>query len=528
MNFILSDLRIPVEKDGIDEYIKAASQKLNISEDDIQLIKILSKSLDTGTNDQFYYIISIVVNAPVSFDNSENLPVYSKEIRRESKSKKISERPIIIGFGPAGMFAALELIEYGVKPLIFERGKKIEERSLDVQRFIKERTLDPESNIQFGEGGAGSYSDGKLFARVKNSYYANRVLDTFIRFGAPEDIRYVSKPHLGTDVLCKIVRNIRNYILERGGEIYYGSRMTDILISNGKALGVVINGTIEYRSSVIYLALGNSARDTFGMLFNKGIVLEQKPISVGVRVEHPASIINRIRYGEKYRDCSAIGNATYSFTYTDRKIRRGVYTFCMCPGGEVINASSEHGMMVVNGMSYSHRSSPFSNSALVVTCHTDDYGSTHPLAGIEFQKDIERKAFVAGGGGWEVPAQNLVDFLSGRISGSINEHSYKMGAEAVNLNEILPQFASDALVGAFNAWKKDYPLFVSDQAILLGAETRTSSPVRIKRGENYESVTVKNLYPIGEGSGYTGGITSSAVDAIKAVEVSLSAFDDID
>jgi uncharacterized FAD-dependent dehydrogenase len=292
------------------------------------------------------------------------------------------ERPVIIGFGPAGMFAALELIEYGIRPLIFERGKKIEDRSIDVQRFIKERTLDPESNIQFGEGGAGSYSDGKLFARIKNSYYADKVLDTYIKFGAPEEIRYVSKPHIGTDVLCKIVRNIRNYILERGGEIYYGAKMTDMLISDGKASGVVINGTTEYRSSLIYLALGNSARDTFVLLHDKGVALEQKPISVGVRIEHPTELINLIRYGDKYKDHRALGNATYSFTYTDRKIKRGVYTFCMCPGGEVVNASSEQGLMVVNGMSYSQRSSPFSNSALVVTCHTGDYGSTHPLAGI--------------------------------------------------------------------------------------------------------------------------------------------------
>lgn len=528
MDLIVRNLRIPVEKDGIVEYVKAASQKLNVLEESIQFVKILSKYLDAGNRDQFYYIVSIVIITPDSFDNSENLPLYLNSTPRERKPKNIAERPVIIGFGPAGMFAALELLEYGIKPLIFERGKKIEERSLDIQRFIHERTLDPESNIQFGEGGAGSYSDGKLFARIKNSYYADRVLDTFIKFGAPEEIRYVSKPHLGTDLLCKIVRKIRNYILERGGEIYYGSKMTDLLISNSKALGVVINGSTEYRSSLIYLALGHSARDTFGMIFNKGITLEQKPISIGVRIEHPTKIINLTRYGEKYKDCPALGNATYSFTYTDRKIRRGVYTFCMCPGGEVINASSEHGLLVLNGMSYSQRASHFSNSALVVTCHTEDYGSSHPLAGIEFQKDIEQKAFIAGGGTWEVPAQNLLDFLYSRISGSLNNHSYKMGAAAVNMHEILPQFAGEALIAAFNTWKRDYPLFVSDQAILLGAETRTSSPVRIRRSKNYESVNIRNLYPIGEGSGYAGGITSSAIDAIKAVEVSLSAFKDID
>ena len=521
MDLIISNLRIPVEKDGMDEYVKAASQKLSISEDNIQFTKILSKSLDVSSKEQFYYEISIVVSTPDSFDNRENFPVYIEKIKAERKSTNIRERPVIIGFGPAGMFAALELIDYGIKPLIFERGKKIEERSIDVQRFIKERALDPESNIQFGEGGAGSYSDGKLFSKIKNSQYANKVLDTFIKFGAPEEIGYVSKPHLGTDMLCRIVKNIRSYILERGGEIHYSSKMTDMLISDGKALGVVINGNMEYRSSIIYLALGHSARDTFEMVHNKGIAVEQKPILVGVRVEHPAEIINLIRYGDKYKNFPGIGAANYSFTYTDRKTGRGVHTFCMCPGGEVINASSEEGLMVVNGMSYSGRSSAFSNSALVVTCHTDDYKSTNPLAGIEFQKDIERKAFNAGGGRWEAPAQNLVDFLCGSISVDLNENSYKMGAVSVNMNDIFPAFVNETLLTAFNKWKEDYPLFVSDHAILLGAETRTSCPVRIKRSEKYESVNIKNLFPIGEGSGYTGGITSSAADAIKAVECSL-------
>ena len=290
MNLIISSLRIPVEKDGMDEYLKAAAQRLNISEQDIEVVKILNKSLDASSKEQFYYLLSIVVTTPDTFDNKENLPEYTEEITAQRISKNIRERPIIVGFGPAGMFAALELIDYGIKPVIFERGKKIEERSIDVQRFIKERVLDPESNIQFGEGGAGSYSDGKLFSRskTKNSKYINRVLDTFIKFGAPEEIGYVSKPHLGTDVLCRIVRNIRRYILERGGEIHYGSKMTDILITNDKVSGVVINGEKEYRSSTLYLAVGHSARDSFEMFHNKGIAIEQKPISVGVRIEHPA------------------------------------------------------------------------------------------------------------------------------------------------------------------------------------------------------------------------------------------------
>ncbi|MCX6983445.1 MAG: hypothetical protein NT118_01660, partial [Lentisphaerae bacterium] len=355
MELTISKLRIPVEKDGIDEYLRAASEKLKCGAGNIRFSRMLSKSLDISDKNQFFYDISIVVTAPDNFDNKENFPVYSEKTESgkfhnwqiqgrafspKTPSKKngrfgepslpptilpihqttkIKDRPIIAGFGPAGMFAALELIDYGIKPLIFERGKKIEDRDIDVQRFLKERELDPESNIQFGEGGAGSYSDGKLFSRIRNnSEHVNRVLDTLIKFGAPEEIGYVGKPHLGTDVLCRIVRNIRNHILERGGEIHYSSKITDMVISGGKIVGVVINGQKEYSSSMIYLAVGHSARDTFEMIHSRGIAVEQKPISVGVRVEHPVEIINLIRYGDKYRNFHSIGAATYSFNNTDR------------------------------------------------------------------------------------------------------------------------------------------------------------------------------------------------------------------
>jgi uncharacterized protein len=495
---------------------------MNVAESSIRLVKMLSKSLDAGDQEQFYFDISLVVHTSDSFDNEENLPVYTEKPATEQKLKNSAERPVVIGFGPAGMFAALELIAYGLKPIIFERGKKLEERSLDVQRFMKEKVLDPESNIQFGEGGAGSYSDGKLFSRKLNTDYINKVLDTFIRFGAPEEIGYVSKPHLGTDVLCRIVRNIRNHILEQGGEIHYRAKMTDILLADNAVVGVVINGEKEYQCSSLYLAVGHSARDTFAMLRSKGIVLEQRPISVGVRVEHPVEIINQMRYGDKYKDFDRIGAATYSLNYTDRKIKRGVYTFCMCPGGEVMNASSEQGMLVVNGMSYSARASAFSNAAIVVTCQPGDYGSSEPLAGIEFQKSIERKAFHAGGGNWCAPAQNLLDFLNRKISGSVQENSCATGTAAADMHDLFPAFINDALVAAFRTWEKTYPSFVSPHAVLIGAETRTSAPLKITRSANFESVNIRNLYPIGEGSGYTGGITSSAADAIRAVEAVLA------
>ncbi|MDP3479712.1 MAG: dehydrogenase [Desulfoprunum sp.] len=518
MDLIIIHLHIPIEKDGMAEYLRAASHQLEIDEGTIVIVKILSKSLDASSKEQFFYKISIVVRTPEGFENKQNFPEYTEQIQAKRKRASSKDRPLVVGFGPAGMFAALELIDYGLKPLIFERGKKIEERSVDVQRFIRERQLDPESNIQFGEGGAGSYSDGKLFSRRNNNSSAiNRVLNTFIKFGAPAEIGYISKPHLGTDVLCKIVRNIRRYILERGGEIHFGAKMTEILISEGKASGIIINGEKEYLSSSIYIALGHSARDTFAMMHSKGVALEQRPISVGVRIEHPVETINLLRYGNKYKDFHGLGAATYSLNYTNRKIRRGVYTFCMCPGGEVVNASSAPGMLVLNGMSYSGRSSAFSNAALVVTCHTDDYQSASPLAGIEFQKDIERKAFHAGGGNWAVPAQNLLNFLGERGAAELNENSFKMGAVPADMAEIMPGFVVTELLAAFAQWKEEVPLFVSDQAILLGAETRASSPVRIKRDEKYESVSTQNLFPIGEGSGYTGGITSSAADAIKAV-----------
>ncbi len=522
MDLALTSLRIPFEKDGMPAYEEAAAEKLGIGAQEIRVIKLLSKALDASDAETFYYVVSLAVRVSDSFDNRQQFPAFTETKETPKKIHAPAQKPIIVGFGPAGMFAALAFIDQGIQPLIFEQGKKIEERTKDVEKFIDERKLNTGSNIQFGEGGAGAYSDGKLFSRIKNSPYADRVLDTFIRFGAPAEIGYIRKPHLGTDMLRRIVRKIRDHILARGGEIHFGSKVTDILVDGDTASGIVINGEKKYHSSAIYLAVGHSSRDTFEMLHKKGLVLEQKPISVGVRIEHPAETINRIRYDEKYKRFPGIGAASYSFTHTDKKAGRGVYSFCMCPGGEILNASSEQGLLVVNGMSYSHRSSPFSNAAIAVTCHTADFGSEDPLAGIAFQKNIEQRAFQAAGGTWKAPAQNLVDFLCGRRSEELNAHSYRMGAVSADLREIFPEFICQALMTAFTAWQQDYPLFISDQGILMGAETRTSSPLRIKRSSRYESVAVKNIYPIGEGSGYSGGITSSAIDAIKAVEASNS------
>lgn len=518
MKLIINNIRIPMEEDGSAAYIKAASEKLKTAEENIVIKKILSKSPDIKNQRQFFYQLSLLVAVADDYANKQKFSVYTETEEVKRKIAVNSERPIIVGFGPAGMFAALEFVDHGIKPLIFERGKKIDERSLDVQSFIKKRDLNPESNIQFGEGGAGAYSDGKLFSRRNNNTgTVNRVLKIFVKFGAPQEIEYISKPHLGTDVLCKIVRNIRRYVLERGGEIHYRAKMTDILISEGKASGIIINGEREFLSSTVFLALGHSARDTFQMIYEKGVAVEQRPVSVGVRIEHPVQTINLMRYGDKYQNFAGLGAATYSLNHTNRKIRRGVYTFCMCPGGEIVNASSEDGLLVLNGMSYSRRSSPYSNAALVVSCHPADYQSASPLAGIAFQQDIERRAFLAGGANWEAPAQNLMHFLGRKNRNHLPENSYKMGVVPADMKDIFPDFVLTELNVAFHKWKEEVPLFVSDQAILLGAETRASSPVRITRNDRYESVNTKNLFPIGEGSGYTGGITSSAADGLKAV-----------
>ncbi len=519
MQFIIGNLRIPIERDGAAEYIKAAALKTGLLQENISILKILSKDLKVKNTNQFFYIVSLVIRIDDSLQPLQKFKQYCEPVPTERKHLNFPDRPLIVGFGPAGIFAALELINCGCRPLIFERGKKIDERTVDVQRFMKKRQLNPESNIQFGEGGAGSYSDGKLFSRRNNNTsYVNRVLKTFVKFGAPPEIEYISKPHLGTDVLCKIVRNMRNYILERGGEIFYNAQMTDLLISGNQATGIIINEEKEYLSENIFIALGHSARDTFAMLHQRGVLLEQRPISVGVRIEHPVELINRMRYGDKYCNYPGLGAATYSLNYTNRQQKKGVYTFCMCPGGEIINASSSQGMLVLNGMSYSRRASAYSNAALAVTCHTTDYPSSNPLAGIEFQKKIEQKAFAAGGGNWAAPAQNLLDFLAGTNSAGLNENSYTMGAVPADMRQIFPGFVLKHLKAAFSSWQEEVPLFVSANAILFAAETRTSSPVRITRNENYESINIKNLYPIGEGSGYTGGITSSAADALRSVE----------
>ncbi|NQU17268.1 MAG: dehydrogenase [Candidatus Saganbacteria bacterium] len=521
MDLILNNITIPLEEDDPSAYRKIVVKKLNLADPHIQNIKVLKKSLDARNKKQFYYNISLIVTVPDKYKNKKRIPVINKKGNskdqgkgRTGKSKnKIKDRPIIIGFGPAGIFAALTFLEHGIKPIIFERGKRVEDRMKDIQDFEKNKVLDPESNTQFGEGGAGTYSDGKLATRIKETGYVAKVIDTFIKFGASQEIAYLNKPHLGTDQLCKIIKNIREYIQKNGGEINFESKVADLIVENKKVKGVDINGYQKCYSSNIIFAIGHSARDTFKLLYEKGVTLEQKPFAVGVRIEHPAETINLMQYGDKYKNHPKLGPAEYILTH------QGAFSFCMCPGGEIVNASSENGMMTLNGMSNSLRNSPFSNSAIVAKVETADLGSPHPLDGIEFQRMIEKKCF----NNWKAPAQNLLDFLSSTKSLKINPNSFKMDTFSAELKNLFPDFIYNKIVAAFKYWEERFPLFICKKATLLAPESRTSSPVRIVRNEKRESVSYSGFYPVGEGSGYSGGITSSAVDAIKTVESILGA-----
>jgi len=511
MQILLHNIKVRLEDDGPEIYKKLAANKLRLDISDVGQVSVYRKSLDARDKRQFFYNLSLVVKVPPKFKPNKKFPRLEGNPPINEPKKLLSGRPIIVGFGPAGMFAALTFLAYGIKPIVFERGKKVEERLKDIRDFEQGGDLDPESNAQFGEGGAGTYSDGKLTTRIKATGFVASVLETFVEHGAPPEIVYLNKPHLGTDQLSAIVKNIREYIEESGGEVNFKSKVTDLIVEGDVLKGVVVNGQ-KHISSIVILAIGHSARDTFQLLKDKGIDLEQKPFAVGVRIEHPAEVINLMQYGEKYKDYPKLGAAEYALA------TGGVYSFCMCPGGEMINAASENGKLTLNGMSNSMRDSKFSNAGIVAAVTTDDLGSSDPLAGVEFQRAMEAKAFIEG---WQAPAQNLLDYLSGKKSSKIIPNSYKLGTVSTELDKLLPDFVSTKLVAAFKQWAGRFPFFVSGKAVLLAPETRTSSPVRILREKERRSTNFANLYPVGEGSGYAGGITSSAVDAIKTVEAVL-------
>jgi len=430
----------------------------------------------------------------------------------------LSERPLIVGSGPSGLFAGLVLAQMGFKPIILERGKPVRERTEDTFGFWRKRELNPESNVQFGEGGAGTFSDGKLHTQIKDkNHHGRKVLTEFVEAGAPEEILYISKPHIGTLKLVKIVEKMRNTIQGLGGEVLFNSRVDDLIIEDDKLRGVVLANGDKLHSEHVILAIGHSARDTFEMLYKRGVQIEAKPFSIGLRIEHPQPMIDECRFGDNAGH-PILGAADYKLVHHSSN-GRSVYSFCMCPGGTVLAASSEPGTVVTNGMSQYSRNAGNANSAIVVEVFPKDYHES-PIAGMEFQRKWEQKAFELGGGNYDAPGQLVGDFLAGRASSKFGtvQPSYKPGVKLGDLSKSLPDYVIDSIREALPVFEKNIKGFVMEDAILTGVETRTSSPVRILRDKDFQSVNVAGLYPSGEGSGYAGGILSSAVDGIKAAE----------
>lgn len=425
------------------------------------------------------------------------------------KISKPSPKVVIAGAGPAGLFCAVRLLMHGIRPVLAERGKPVEERAREIETFFQTGRLNTESNVQFGEGGAGTFSDGKLNTQT-NSPFNREVLDTFVRFGAPEEISYIGKPHIGSDRLREVVANMRNFILEQGGEIRYRSAVDDVELRDGKLCSVKINGVRE-EADLLVLAVGHSARDTFEMLLRRGFRIESKDFAVGVRIEHLQSEIGRMQYGEGYL---ALPAADYRLV--SHAGERAAFTFCMCPGGVVIPAASEEGGVVTNGMSNYARDGKNANSALVVQVRREDFGEG-PLAGVEFQRRLECAAYAAAGGGYRAPVQLLGDFLADKESyyfGAVKP-TYARGTSFVPLRAILPSFVCDTLKAAIPDMNGRMAGFAAYESVLTGVESRTSSPVRVLRGEDLQAAGVEGVYPCGEGCGYAGGITSAAADGLR-------------
>ncbi|MFC7515404.1 NAD(P)/FAD-dependent oxidoreductase [Herbaspirillum sp. GCM10030257] len=427
-------------------------------------------------------------------------------------------RPVVIGFGPCGIFAALILAQMGFRPIILERGKVVRERTKDTWGLWRKRELHPESNVQFGEGGAGTFSDGKLHSQIKDpKHYGRKVLTEFVQAHAPEEILFVSKPHIGTFRLVKMVEAMRETIESLGGEFRFEAKVTDIEIDKGQVRGVVLESGERIATEHVVLAVGHSARDTFQMLYDRGVYIEAKPFSIGFRAEHPQSLIDRARFG-KFAGHPLLGAADYKLVHHARN-GRSVYSFCMCPGGTVVAATSEPERVVTNGMSQYSRNERNANSGIVVGITPEDYPG-HPLAGIDFQRELESRAYVLGGRNYNAPGQLIGDFIAGKPSTEFGtvQPSYKPGVTLTDLGPSLPDYAIEAMREAFPAFDRQIRGYAMRDAVLTGVETRTSSPIRIKRQENFQSMNTVGLFPAGEGAGYAGGILSAGVDGIKVAE----------
>lgn len=486
-----------------------AAEKLNIQIDDITAISKLRRSIDSrGRKSVYRLFLRVYVNESPQKDDR------SPQYLNSSHGKEV----LIIGFGPAGMFSALRLLELGYKPIIVERGKDVQARRRDLRAIQQEHIVNPDSNYCFGEGGAGTYSDGKLYTRSTKRGDVKKILSVFIMHGAAEDILIDAHPHIGSNRLPEIIQNIRNTILEHGGEIHFESRVTDFIIHNNVIKGIILQTGKEILADAVVLATGHSARDIYYLLNSKGIKLESKPFAMGVRIEHPQPLIDEIQYHTKDRSPD-LPSASYSLTC--QVDSRGVFSFCMCPGGIIVPASTSPGELVLNGMSYSRRNSQFANSGFVVTIEKDDlkdYSTYGEFDGLEYQKFVEKTAFEAGGNspqsnGQTAPAQRVTDFLNNKLSTSLPESSYIPGIISSPIHEVLPLPIVRRLQKGLIEFNKRMRGYITDEAQILAAETRTSSPIRIPRNpETLMHVEVEGLFPSGEGAGYAGGIVSAAID----------------
>ncbi|WP_312643723.1 FAD-dependent protein [Hydrogenoanaerobacterium sp.] len=517
---VITGIRTEIAQ-GTQAAIERAIAELGIKQSNVKNSYIIKASVDARrrTNMSMVYSVGLELTCDeeeaVKKANKPSITLRSTEqTPLVFGSQKLNSRPVIAGFGPAGMFAGLLLAQNGYRPIILERGGDVDTRVQAVEGFWQGKGLDTATNVQFGEGGAGTFSDGKLITRI-NDPHCNYILREFVRFGAPQEILYKAKPHIGTDLLRGIVKAIRQEIISLGGEIRFCSQLEDFIISENKVQSVAAGGE-SLPSQVLVLAVGHSARDTFELLQNKQLALEVKPFSVGVRIEHLQSEIDKGLFGE-FAGHSALGKGEYQLSH--RRGERAVYTFCMCPGGTVVPSASEENSVVVNGMSEYARDKANANSALVVSVDSRDFGD-NPMDAIRFQQRLERAAFTAGGSSYKAPAQTVGDFLKGRTGLNLGrvQPSYSIGTKASNMLDLFPQQITDMMRLGLLVFDSKIKGFAAHDAVLTGVETRTSSPVRILRNENGESISIGGLYPCGEGAGYAGGIMSAAVDGLKIAE----------
>lgn len=512
--FKVANIKIRIEDEQEEVLKKIVCKKMSISSLEIKKVEVIKKAIDARKKEQIYFNYTVHVEVKNQKKVKVGNDVQKVVIKKFDLPTKIDNvtSPIIVGFGPAGLMAALVLAKQGYKPIVFERGSEVAKRITDIETFWNKGLLNEECNVQFGEGGAGTFSDGKLTARSKDEK-AIWMLEQLVEFGAPEEILYDAHPHIGTDVLRSVVVNLRNKIIELGGIVYFDSKVEKLIIEDSSCKGVVVNEK-EYRTDAVILAIGHSAHDTFVNLHNQKIEMEAKPFAIGLRIEHLQSFVDSCQYGT-FKGHKDLKSAEYRMVHTSTT-GRGVYTFCMCPGGYVVASSSTKNSVVTNGMSEYSRNQNNANAAILVQVSPEDFGY-HPLDGMYYQQNLEKKAFLFGGSDYKAPVQRVVDFITNKESISLGKvvPSYSIGTKLANLQELFSSDISMSLKEGLEGFERQMPGFCSGDAILTGVETRSSSPLRINRDATFQSVNISSLYPCGEGAGYAGGIVSAGVDGIR-------------